>query len=145
MTDVVSFLHRRKLVLGGSVGALATLITLGESSSVQAASRPASHLGGFTRKDTLANCQQIAGSVFKSLGYTIWDTGKYFVVAASSAVSASVTLVPIDSDHTYVIVIANSSDSPSAENARNTIRSAILKAAREVPYGNDSVAIPVSN
>lgn len=61
------------------------------------------------------------------------DPQRPWVVASSEAAVVLVACVAIDQDHSYALVFATSSDSPTAENARNQVRSAMDRLAAASP------------
>ncbi|MBV9690036.1 MAG: hypothetical protein JO202_10020 [Ktedonobacteraceae bacterium] len=134
LKSMATQLNRRRILLGGWAGAVGTLFTLGVSSPARAASRPASHWGTFTKGNPLSYCQHFAKEALQSIGCTIAASDNFLIIGTSGDVSASVTLVPLSTYKTYIIVIANSSDYEVAAKARSDIRSYIQK-QQVIDYG----------
>jgi len=128
MLKLGSFLSRRKFVLGGAIGMMGTFL-VGKSSPAYAsgggAVRPASAWSEFTRSYLLSVCGQFATDALSQRKYTIRESSSYFVIGYTYTVAVSVSLIPLNSNSTYIIVMASSSNLVVAQTEHNAIRKVI--------------------
>ena len=100
---------------------------------------PVWHLGATVAAIDLQGLLNIAPEAVREAGLAAspniptGDPKRPWIVASSEAAVVLVACVAIDRDHSYALVFATSSDSPTAENARNQVRSAIDRLAAASP------------
>jgi len=104
---------------------------VGTSKAVaQDARRPAAHWGTFTKNASLRDCLSFARDALREQGYKLDETHGYIRIGESAKVIVQVVCIPIDGNKTSVTVSAFSSDSKTAELARNSIREYISRVVR---------------
>ena len=104
---------------------------IGPSNAVaQDARRPAAHWGTFTKNASLQNCLSFTRDALREKGYKLDETHGYIRIGENAKVIVQVVCIPIDGSKTSVTVSAFSSDSKTAELARNAIRESISRAGR---------------
>jgi hypothetical protein len=96
----------------------------------QAGTRPEAHWGTFTKNFPQALCLGTAERAMKEKGYEIFEKQGNIRIGGNKHVIVQVSCVPIDKKTTSVTVSAFSTDSRTAELARNAIREYIVKSVR---------------
>jgi hypothetical protein len=100
---------------------------------------PVWYLGATVAAVDLQGLLNIAPEAVREAGLAVspniptGDPQRPWLVASSEAAVVLVSCVTIDRDHSYALVFATSSDSSTAENARNQVRSAIDRLAAASP------------
>lgn len=94
--------------------------------SSNAANRPVSHWGTFRKVATLNTCISCALSAVSRQGYQVFLKDNNTVIAGNNQVVVQVSCSPQRDGTTWVVVTAHSSDSATAESARNTVRQKIV-------------------
>jgi hypothetical protein len=96
----------------------------------QQAQRPAGHWGTFTKNASLNDCLAFARDALRSKGYKLDETHGFIRIGETDKVIVQVVCIPLGAQKTSVTVSAYSTDSKTAELARNTIREYIVKVVR---------------
>jgi hypothetical protein len=96
----------------------------------QAPTRPAGHWGTFTKNASLNDSLRFASDALRSKGYKLDETHGYIRIGETPQVIVQVACIPLPDGRTSVTVSAYSSDSATAEKARNTIREYIVKVVK---------------
>jgi hypothetical protein len=113
------------------IAALACCSSAGSSRAVaQEARRPAGHWGTFTKNASLRDCLTFARDALREKGYRLDETHGYIRIGETPQVIVQVVCIPIDGNRTSVTVSAFSTDSRTAELARNSIREYISRVVR---------------
>lgn len=90
------------------------------------------HWGTFTKPNGLNTCLSFADDSMRKEGYQIWETagdGDYMLIGGNGNVIVNVTCVP-QNGNTWLSVSAYSTDSRTAESARNKVRESIVRMVR---------------
>ncbi len=94
----------------------------------QAINRPAVHWGTFTKTASLNDCLRYAEDAMREYSYEIWERGGYVRIGSNNAAVVQVVCVPTGQGSDLAVTVsAFSSDSKTAELARNNIRAKIVR------------------
>jgi hypothetical protein len=89
--------------------------------------RPAGHWGTFTKNNSLRTCLSFATDALRSKGYRLDETHGYIRIGESDQVIVQVVCIPLGDQRCSITVSAYSTDSKTAELARNTVREYIQR------------------
>jgi hypothetical protein len=103
-----------------------SLLLAPSSAMAEGGSAPACHFGSFTMQSSPRRCLNLAEEVMANKNYTIYEKGGFVRLGGNAAVIVEVACAPTgDGNRTSVTVSAFSSDSTTAERARNDVRAYI--------------------
>lgn len=105
--------------------ALSAIVAIPASSS--AATRPNVHIGGFRKVASVKACVSCALTAANQQHYTVFFKDTFTVLAGNNQVIVQVSCAPLKDGTTFVMVTGYSSDSATAEAARNQVREIIVK------------------
>lgn len=109
-----------------AVAALAAAASIVETPrAAEAAQSPEAHAGGFNKSTSPANCIRFAKDALRHERYNVWFDTPYTVIGNDDHVMVQVVCAARPSGAAYVVVSAFSSDSRTAELARNAVRTYI--------------------
>ena len=111
-----------------SVFSFAGAVLLAGTASAVAQSRPNAHWGSFNKVGRAQTCLGMAENSMRQEHVEIWENGGFVRIGGNDQVIVEVACIPTGSGNNEVVVSAFSSDSATAERARNAVRQHIVDA-----------------